>query len=308
MDKMKLIMKWTTIMAIGLTIFSFSFCESGNQNKIENHNREDSLEVEFLGNECKHELRDPAIIRMKSKIQSKKPLVVHAFVPLCDNENQGIVPVNKQLGDGLNLKTNLYWGAGYGVKSYFKKYDGWKLLHSEQDSVGNVLERVIFYKKNTNGTEIYLVADGYRGDRMKECLHDYFRSLGGWKKGNDSVQNKSLPIYGDADLLVFNGHDGLMDDTLKEYFSKDSVIREAVSISCYSKSYFHSLFAKCGAYPLVCTSGLLAPEAYVLGAVIDQWSNQKSALEIRNAAGDAYHSKHPSTSQKGARALFTTGW
>jgi hypothetical protein len=297
-----------SITGILLLILSFSFCESSTDDKKTELKQEDSVSIAFPGNICKQEQREPAIIRLKAKISAIKPLVVHAFVPLCDNENQGIVPVNKQLGDGLNLKTNLYWGAGYGVKSYFKKYDGWKLLKSKQDTIGNVLERVIYYKKNANGTEIYLVADAYRGDRMKECLHDYFRSLGGWKTENDSVQDKSLSLYSEADLLVFNGHDGLMDDTLKEYFSKDSILREAVSISCYSKVFFHPRFEKCGAYPLICTSGLLAPEAYVLGAVIDSWANQKTALEIRYAAGDAYHSKHPSTTQKGARALFTTGW
>jgi len=297
-----------SLTGVTLLILSFSFCESSPEHRETNLKQEDSLATNFSGNICKQELREPAIIRLKQKISSKKPLVVHAFVPLCDNENQGIVPVNKQLGDGLNLRTNLYWGAGYGVKSYFKKYNGWKLIHSKQDSVGNVLERVVFYKKNTNGTEIYLVADGYRGDKMKECLHDYFRSLAGWKSENDSIQNKTFSLYSGADLLVFNGHDGLMDDTLKEYYSKDSIIRETVSISCYSKVFFHPRYEKCGAYPLVCTSGLLAPEAYVLGAIIDSWANQKSAIEIRYAAGDAYHSKHPSTTQKGARALFTSGW
>src|SRR5688572_23613157 len=181
MDKSLNLMKPFFYSGIILLILSFSFCESGNQLSKERIAQDDSVSVKFTGYECKKELRDEALLRMKTKIQSKKPLVVHAFVPLCDNENQGIVPVNKQLGDGLNLKTNLYWGAGYGVKSYFKKYDGWKLLSSEPDSIGNVLERVIFYKKTVSGTEIYLVADGYRGDRMKECLHDYFRSLGGWK-------------------------------------------------------------------------------------------------------------------------------
>ena len=53
--------------------------------------------------------------RLEQKIADKNPLVIHAFVPLCDNENQGIVPVSKSLGDGLNLRTNLYWGALYGV-------------------------------------------------------------------------------------------------------------------------------------------------------------------------------------------------
>lgn len=305
---MKYPLKVLSTIGIILIVLSFSFCESSTEAKKPNMKQEDSVLVVFEGNECKHELREPAIIRMKEKILAKKPLVVHVFVPLCDNENQGIVPVNKQLGDGLNLRTNLYWGAGYGVKSYFKKYDGWKLLSSQLDSTGNVLERVIFYKKNTLGVEIYLVADGYRGDRMKECLHDYFRALGGWKKDQDSIQNKNISLYADADLLVFNGHDGLMDDSLKTYYSKDSILREAVSISCYSKEFFHSRFEKCGAYPLVCTSGLLAPEAYVLGAVIEKWANQKSDLEIRYAAGDAYHSKHPSTTQKGARWLFNTGW
>jgi hypothetical protein len=308
MNKTGNTMKIFFFLLIIVSVLAFSFCESSPEVRKLKINIEDSTSLVFEGNECKHELREPAIIRFKAKIQSKQPLVVHVFVPLCDNENQGIVPVNKQLGDGLNLRTNLYWGAGYGVKSYFKKYESWKLLSSQLDSTGNVLERVIFYKKNTKGTEIYIVADAYRGDRMKECLHDYFRSLGGWKKDQDSIQNKNISLYADADLLVFNGHDGLMDDSLKTYYSKDSVIREAVSISCYSKEFFHSRFAKCGAYPLVCTSGLLAPEAYVLGAIIEQWANQKSDLEIRYAAGDAYHSKHPSTTQKGARWLFNTGW
>jgi hypothetical protein len=170
------------------------------------------------------------------------------------------------------------------------------------------LERVIFYKKNGNGTELYLVADGYRGDRMKAGLQDYFQSLGGWKKGTDSVNQIALSLYSDADLMIFNGHDGLMDDTLKHYYSKDSIPREAVTIACYSKVFFNARFEECGAFPLVGTSGLLAPEAYVIGAVIDSWALEKTGLELKNAAGDAYHSKHPSTSQNGARALFTTGW
>lgn len=308
MKLMNLARKILSFLGILLLCLSFSFCESSLEDKQSPEVREDTLQIISKGFECKHDIRNPAEIRLKSKIQSKSALVVHVFVPLCDNENQGIVPVNKQLGDGLNLKTNLYWGAGYGVKSYFKKYEGWKMLKSATDTIGNVLERVIFYKKNSLGTEIYLVADAYRGDRMKACLHDYFRSLGGWKKDFDSLSGKQISLYADADLLVFDGHDGLMDDTLKEYYSKDSVLREAVSISCYSKVFFHPRFEKCGAYPLVCTSGLLAPEAYVLGAVIENWAQQKSGLDIRNAAGDAYHAKHPSTSQKGARALFNTGW
>ena len=77
--------------------------------------------------------RTEILKRLEQKIEDKKPLIIHAFVPLCDNENQGIVPVSKSLGNGLNLRTNLYWGALYGVKTHFKKQKDWTLLFSKKD-------------------------------------------------------------------------------------------------------------------------------------------------------------------------------
>ncbi|HEX6730669.1 MAG TPA: hypothetical protein VF074_11680, partial [Pyrinomonadaceae bacterium] len=40
--------------------------------------------------------------------------VIHVFVALADNVNQGIVPVPPSLGNGDNPATNLYWGAAFG--------------------------------------------------------------------------------------------------------------------------------------------------------------------------------------------------
>lgn len=57
--------------------------------------------------------------RFEQKSTSGQPLLIHLLVPLCDNDNQGIVPVNKTLGNGLDAKNNLYWGALYGVKTHF---------------------------------------------------------------------------------------------------------------------------------------------------------------------------------------------
>ena len=42
------------------------------------------------------------------------------MVALADNDHQGIVPVPRQLGDGDDPANNLYWGARYGVKTYFR--------------------------------------------------------------------------------------------------------------------------------------------------------------------------------------------
>lgn len=47
-----------------------------------------------------------------SKIKNQAR-VIHVLVALCDNENQGIVPVPAFLGNGEDPQKNLYWGAAY---------------------------------------------------------------------------------------------------------------------------------------------------------------------------------------------------
>ncbi len=261
----------------------------------------------------KEESYTPDRIEIRKQLQEKskagKPWVIHILVPLCDNDNQGIVKVNRQLGDGLNLSTNLYWGAGYGIRSYFRKSARWKWVKSSAASDPSVLERIIFSRKAKEGHTIYLVADAFRGDRMKESLHAYFQSLSGAKKETLHLDSSlSIPIYGGADLLVFNGHNGLMDDTVKLYRNTDQQARDAAIIACYSHSYFKPYLKASGAYPVVTTTHLLAPEAYVIDGILEKWIASASDEEIRLAAGDAYHSKQPATTPQSARRLFRTGW
>ena len=239
---------------------------------------------------------------LKSKRANKEPLVVHIFVPLCDNEHQGIVPVSKTLGDGLNLCTNLYWGALYGVKTHFKRSKTWKLISSEKDISKVVLERVVFKKG-----DVYIVADAYRGDSMKEALHDYFNSISGVKSGTVSLKKSSLALYKDADLTILNGHNGLMDHNIKSSKSIDNKVRETAVIGCKSYVYFERNFLVSNAYPLVTTTNYMAPEAYVLEAIINSWANLNSTKSMKKSAGKAYN-KYQKCGIKGATRLFHGGW
>src|SRR5690606_16213423 len=71
--------------------------------------------------------RSTNLRRLANKIDNKDPLIVHLYVPLCDNEHQGIVPTSASLGDGLSLRTNLYWATSGGTKAYFSKQPDWNL-------------------------------------------------------------------------------------------------------------------------------------------------------------------------------------
>jgi hypothetical protein len=249
--------------------------------------------------------RDRIKARLQQKINAGIPLVAHVFVPLCDNYHQGIVPVNERLGDGLNLRTNLYWGAGYGIKTHFKR--SWELVYAQKDISENVLERCVFYKVMPNGAKVYLVADAYRGDRMKQCLQDYFRSHNGHLSDSLTIGDLVVPTYGNADLLAFNGHNGLMDTQVRLFQKTDSTYHDAVVIACDSKPYFKQQLGHAKGFPLLMTKNFLAPEGYAIEAAIIGWAVQEDGTAIRSRVGAAYH-KYQKCGLRGATNLFTTGW
>ena len=62
---------------------------------------------------------------------------------LCDNEHQGIVKVPAKIGNGDKPQDNLYWGAMYGIKTWFSKSESWeKVTAYKVNDV--ILERLVF--------------------------------------------------------------------------------------------------------------------------------------------------------------------
>lgn len=246
--------------------------------------------------------------KLQTKIDNNEPLNVHVLVPLCDNENQGIVPTTKSLGDGFSLRTNLYWATSHGMKRYFKELKDWKLLQSsvfDLDTV--VLERVTFKKIFSNGANVILTMDAYRGDKIEDCLKDFFSSLAGELKDTLILEKDTVLLHSNADLMVYNGHNGLMDVWVDTTVNVDGDERDAVVIACSSMYDFNARLNYLKAYPLVMTTNLLYPGAFVVEEVVNNWALQKSNELIRQSAGDAYH-KVKRCGINGARNLFSTGW
>ena len=234
---------------------------------------------------------------------------IHVFVALCDNKYQGIIPVRPALGNGDDPRNNLYWGALYGVKTTFKKSSDWDLLSTINKPADNILERCVF--KHTKN-EIYLVADAYRGREIKQATVDFLTAAAGGDAEAVSVgsDSETMSIYtgGAADMLVYIGHDGLMDFTLSRYPKKaNSKIRETIILACKSRMFFTPAIRQAGAKPLLWTTGLMAPEAYTLEAALAGWAIGETDEEIRQRAAQAYH-KYQNCGLKAAQNLFATGF
>jgi uncharacterized protein YijF (DUF1287 family) len=229
---------------------------------------------------------------------------IHVLVALADNEHQGIVPVPESLGNGDDARNNLYWGALYGVKTFFRKSDNWELVSSEKDPEAEILERCVF---RSGKGDAYLVADAYRGSEIRKAVTGFLAAAGG--EGGRSIEaaGKSIPIHGGADLIVYVGHNGLMDFTVDEdAIQRGEAGRDAMVLACRSKPYFEPWLSRLDARPVLLTTGLMAPEAYTLEAAIEGWRAAEPAEQIRERAAAAYH-KYQKCGMSGARGLFYSG-
>lgn len=222
--------------------------------------------------------------------QGSPKRTIHVFVSLADNQNQGIVPVPARLGNGLDAIHNLYWGAAAGVKTFFARSPGWTLLNCREKPKVEVLERCVFkYRK----ADVYLVADAYRGDEIRQAILDFFDAAAGGIPEPITVSVASAAVsvtaHGGADLVAYVGHDGLMDFRLPIVpRKKDEVHRDVIILACASKQYFSELLRTSGAYPLLWTTGLMAPEAYTLKSALDGWIDGESNERVRERAAIMY--------------------
>lgn len=221
---------------------------------------------------------------------------IHVLVALCDNENQGIVKVPAALGNGQDPRNNLYWGAMYGTKTYLAKQAGFQLTHTIKNPRTNILERAVFTFHDTT-----IVADAYDGRCIREAVQDFFT----YAAGSRDVTVTNAVAGSSADLLVFVGHNAFMDSAIPVATKPgaNQKKRNTAVFACASKPYFLDRLQALNTTPLILTTGLMAPEAYTLEALIRGFHANKSAAEIHEMVAQAYN-KFQKCGINGARRLF----
>lgn len=250
--------------------------------------------------------------RLDSDIAAGQPVVVHVVVALCDNANQGIVPVPDHLGNGQDPTTNLYWGAMYGVRTHFPRAAGWVRVESGTPDNRHILERVVFVARLVRDeieVPVYVIADAWDGAYIQEALQAYLQMSAGLSaevvEAVQEDQRQELRAGGASHLLAYVGHNGLMEFTLPSPvpFSKEGPARSTVVLACLSKSYFLDHLDVAGAHPLLLTTGLMAPESYTLDSAIRAWVEERTTAAVVEAAAAAYD-RYQHCGLRGANRLF----
>jgi len=253
--------------------------------------------------------------RIYKAVKKGQPVVVHVVVALCDNKHQGIAPVPEALGNGQDPDKNLYWGAAYGVRTYLVKTAKWELLSKEtapKSVNAGILERIVLcttVKRGARNVDVILIAEAWDGAKMPQAMTRFLSIAGGNNPESDAVvrpgRSWRFDAGGAADLVVFVGHNGLMDGSVDQPKANPSPAgpRSAVVLACKSKDYFLDRLNMAGAHPLLLTTGLMAPEAYTLDVVARSFAAGDSTADTLTKAAVRY-SKYQNVSVAAARKLF----
>lgn len=241
-----------------------------------------------------------------------RAVVIHVTVPLCDNRYQGIVPVPAHLGNGQDPKSNLYWGALFGLKTFLQRSGGWVPLTVKRDVDDRILDQIVLRKEIERGgrpVEVFIVADAWDGKEIKEAVRRFLDMAAGKRRElvvvGDGGPSGTLEAGGSAHLVAYIGHDGLMDFSLPPPVPprESGQPRSALVLACLSRRYFQKHLDQAGAHALLMTTGLMAPEAYTFDAAVTVWISQGKTGEVREAAARAYD-KYQGCGLRGARNLF----
>jgi hypothetical protein len=229
---------------------------------------------------------------------------IHILVALCDNVYQRIPPVPARIGNGQDTENNLYWGWGYGLRTYFGKSADWQLISQERvDSL--ILERLVF--RHRQQKDYYLVADAYNGKYIATCISQFISACLGRADEQIKIDNQVLGLLASADLRGYVGHNGLMDTVLQGDFSaKDSLKRPFMVVACFSQQYF-AQYLQDKAQPLLLQTHLLGAEAYSIHAAIAAYLADQNPPNVAKSAAVAY-AKYQKCSYKAVSELFTNDW
>jgi hypothetical protein len=157
---------------------------------------------------------------------------------------------------------------------------------------------------------MYMVAEAWDGKKIKEAIARFFTLAAGREpepiRLSFGGKNVDLTAGGAAHLVAFVGHNGLMDFHPGEIPARrpDAQPSSAVILACASRPYFLDKLLLAGSHPLLLTTGLMAPEAYTLDAVVRTWFRGQSPEDVREAAAAAY-SRFQGCGIKAARRLFS---
>nr|WP_083244124.1 hypothetical protein [Leptospira tipperaryensis] len=228
---------------------------------------------------------------LSSTVSSIEAFTIEVFVPLCNGAQ--LACGKGKAGDPRSLDGNLYWGASFGAETFLKRAKGFRVVERKDGTTSSaILRDLVLERTPKKGEEkVTLQIHAYAGERIDDALVDFLNASGS----------------SDSDLLVWVGHDRLMDRFPPELEKqKRRFSRPVVVLACESEKYFGPVLKSLKVTQVAMTKTFMAPEAYLLEALAGTVakSGLKDKKAIRSSLVEAY-AKYQRISIRAAGTVFS---
>ncbi len=248
----------------------------------------------------------PAVVR---DVRAGKPLVIHVVVPLCANAQ--IACGSRSLGNPMDLRGNLYWGALFGNRRFFDEDPRFAAVSLRRDVPG-VLQRAVYRRRvsdkpwgGSGQMEQIVVLDAVHGSYINDAVESFWRSATGGAVIEivDGERTRRLAVH----VTGYAGHNRLMDGIRLSEVTAPRLLRSPTPsfvLACFSDKYFSEALRRAGSQPLVMTSSYVAPEGYATVALVAALGDNLPLSEVRRAVVRAY-AKHQRITPSHAGRYFS---
>jgi hypothetical protein len=225
-------------------------------------------------------------------VRAARPLVVQVVVALCNNR---ILDCGSAIaGRPADPAHNIYWGAVFGARRFLERErSGWERVALD-GSRGPVLERAVFRRRFAGAPwgvaspmEMIVVLEAIHGDEPDDAVARFFALAagGGTVTFRDGATVRTERVH----VVGYAGHNRLLDGVAG---AEAAVARGAGGTSfvlaCYSESSFRHRLERSGSRPVLLTRASMAPEGYLLDAVLQGLGGNESPRAVRARAVDSY--------------------
>ena len=264
--------------------------------------------------------------RIIEDLRSGKPLVLTAYVALCDNDSQGIVPVrNRSICDGDHPMQNMYW-AGRGALSGVAGKEKWKNLSLVEDPDGVIMIEQVWQRWMHPGEEfrkagitkpfsVNVIGRAYRGKEIHRAFVDYLHAVHHDEALEMDLEGRHL-VYGGAGHLVgYVGHDYMMDvmpashelaEILEETHGESSLAKGVFGLACAGDSYIRPFISRPNVYILALNIYLAFPNAWTIDGILSGVAAGEEGRGIHRSYAGAF-AKAQKCGMRWARKAFAYG-
>lgn len=218
----------------------------------------------------------PATIAEDLRRQQVVTVTIH--VGLFDRDTAG-----RNYADGDDPRTNLYWGALFGVDTHFPNAAGWRRAHRDAGS-GNIVARSVFHKRAAPSEhwmalgvsepfDIYVLACAWRHDHLIEAMEQPIREAICGEITKIDVDGRTVYFGGASALVGYVGQNHMRDEYWNPLAQLEGCrLSRRVGvfyIAPFSAAGLHVPLIETGLYPVLFTRNQITPEAYIIDGILD---------------------------------------